>query len=675
MIQYDYNKKKIIPFNENKLVRCRWLQDMFRRYEEYYRSEIARIIRNQRFYWGVNYGKWPSYVIEVLKSQGRTPPNYNISAKKIESDIGSFIANGFDMKWGTISGRKSDWAMHITDMALSDKRNCDWETSEIIAMRDMKVLVGYERMFVSDRFDSTFGNVAFEPLPPTHIYIDPSWKSPNAWDIDNYFEWGMFTIAQIIELFPHLKDELKDWKEREERTGINFGDYSAGVQRWQTTEQKWGDYHKVITYHSLYKYERDWEYDLVNRCPFPETGYPEGSEKEREAKQRYVEEAGLKEGDYTTIKQKKREKRIEVIIPTVHNELFAIAGKDRIQTNNCNIYPLGNCFYGQFRGMVDDLYDLDLDFNKNEMNMQDIMQRSAKGSYVMDEALTGGDEGKKREIEERANVPGAKIWVAEGATQDLGPRGGIVELPGYQPTPEMFNQAQRKLQLADWLTTPASMDSRSDVANPSGKLFQSQVQVGLVGQKYPMSILKRHKTEKMMAYALQAKITYSGYPRSFSRSNDEPLEINTRGNDPMGRRVVINNISTMPMMKVTLVQSISGLNVRTELREQYHNSLQYCQDPRDRLIKLIVLEGIFETQDEKEERKEELKRAFQILKINEATTITIDQKKKMAEAGQIGIQKPPMSPEEINAVQGEFSEEEAKQGTLQEQLQPNMEVT
>jgi hypothetical protein len=646
---------------------------MFNRYEDYYQSEITHIIRNQRFYWGRDYGQWPSYVIEILKNQGRTPPTYNITAAKIEKELGSFIANGFDMKWETVSGKNSNWANYLTDMALSDKRNCDWQTSKVIAMRDMKVCVGYERMVISDRFDSTFGNIGFEPLPPTHIYIDPSWKTPHAWDIDNYFEWGMFTPSQIIEMFPNVADELAEWKEREEFTGINFGDYNAGVQRWQTTEQKWGDYHKVITFHSLRKYTRDWEYDLINKCPFPETGFPEGSKEEAEAKRQYIVEAGLNEGDYTVVKQKKREKRIEVKCPTLNIEMFLAAGKDRIQTNNCNIYPLGNSMYGQFRGVVDDLYDINIDFNKEQMNENEMMLTAAKGSYIMDEALAGGDEGKKREIEMRSNVPGSKIWVAEGTTQDLGPHGGIIELP-HQPIPtDMFNYSGRKLDLADWLTSPAAMDSRNDNPNASGKLFQSQVQVGLVGQQYPMSIIERNETEKMMAYALQSKITYSGYPRTFAKSEGkgEPLEINTPGVDPIGRRIIINNISKMPEMKCTLVKSLSGLNIRSELRDNYLGSLQQFNDPNDRLAKLIIMEALAQTMDYSDETKEELRKAYMMLKANAALALTLNQRRLMMQLQGPAVVQPQQQviDNQPDVTEGKFDEIEAQRGTLQEQPQ------
>lgn len=675
----DYKKleRVTLPYEESKWVRNRWLMNMFNKYEDYYRNEIERIIRNQRMYWGINFGHWPAYVVEKLRVQGRRPHQYPIIAKKIESQIGSYIANGFDIKYMTVSGKMSPWSMNLQDMSYSDKSNCDWESSELIALRDMHVMVGYERMFISDRYDSTFGNIAFEALPPTHIYLDPGWKTPNAWDIQNYFEWGLYTVKEIIALFPKMEPELKEWRYREEISGIDFGEYHAGVQRYRNTEEKWGDRHRVITFHSIEKVERMWEYDLVNKCLFPETGFDLDSKEDREAKQLYMQENGIQEGQYTKVKQKKNIKRIEVICPSLNNEMFLAAGKDRIQTNNCNIYPVGNNFYGQFRGVVDDLHDVQVDFNQGQMNIQDIQKRTAKGAFILDEALTGGDLQKKREIESGWNDPAARIWVAEGTTQELGAHGGMIELRGVQPTADMFNQTNKSLDLADWLSTmPAAMDSRSESTTESGKLYQSKVQVGLIGQKYGMKIYERHKKEKAAAYMLQAKITYSGYPRSFSKNGkkDDALEINSPAIDPMGRRVIINDITKMPEMKVILIPSTSGLNVRTELRSQYSEVLQLLTDPKDRLIKLIFVQGIFDTQDMPEDKKEEVNKGLQMLITEEAMNVTMRLTQLQAQMQQFGLQPPGAQDQTdpgVNAETGEFSEEEAMQGTPQDIMLQN----
>ena len=668
-MNYKNDHKQLIPFDDSKHARSMWLQNLFVKYENYYRNEIDRMIRNQNMYWGVNYGQWPSWVVEKLKEQGRVPPTYNIIAKKIESNIGNYLANGFDLKFSTVSGHKSDWAMHLKTMALSDKRNCDWQTSENVCLRDNHCMVGYERMRISDRLDPVFGNIAFEVLPPTHIYISPSWKSQHAFDIRDYFEWGFFTVGELIELYPHIESELKEWRDRELLTGVDFGNYAGGVQRWSTVEQKWGSAHRVITFHSTRKYEREWEYDLLNHCPFPENGFKVGSDEDRQEKQKYIEQNGIQD-KYVTVKQKKTDKYIEMIVPSINNELFIVKGKDRIQTNNCNIYPLGNQFYGQYRGFVDDLYSTQDDVNVGNMRIMDIQARSAVDARFLDKALVHGDEELMHEIEAMVNRPGANIWVDEGVMNELGANGGIVPIKPSSPTPDMFALPDKRLSLADYLTTPAASEARNDVTNPSGKLFQSQVAVAQVGQKYPLAILERHKREKMQAYAIQARITYSGYPRTFTETiGGEPIEINIPGEDPMGNRVWINNIDKMPDMTVTVTPAQNGFDLKEDRRTNYGQALQYLTDPADRLLKLIAMERVFDTIEGTDEEKEEFQRAITMLKTNAAMLLTAEHYKVMAELGNVGIVPQQGEIQGVNATPLERPVDQGRaiEGTLQDE--------
>jgi hypothetical protein len=665
----EYKVRKKIAYDEPKYVRNRWILDMFNKYETYYRTEMHRMITNQRMFWGVNFGQWPAYAVEKLIAQGRKPPTFNMLAKKIESKIGSYLANGFDIKYEARSGKNSHWATSLMDMMYDDKSTCDWETSEIIALRDMGCMVGYERMLISEQNDSDFGDIAFEPLPPTHIFLDPSWKSPYVNDIRNYIEYGDYSVSKICEMFPGKADHLRDIRMREEVNGMNFGEFMGGVQRYRTSEEKWGDFHRVITFHYVDTVDREWEYDLINRCPFPETSYDQGTEKDRMIKMEYMSRMGLTSEDVTTIKQKRKIKRLEAICPTLDNEMFLASGKDRIQTNNCNIYPIGNSFYGQFRGDVDDLADVQISFNKTKMNVEDIISRSAKGAFVLDKALTGGDDRVRQEIEDNWNNPAARLWVDEGTTAELGPHGGIIPLPSHPPSPEMFKVQQDDLYLADWLSTmPSAMDSRSESSSESGKLYQSKVQMGLITQKYGMKIYERHKKAKAQAYPLQAKITYAGYPREFKRiARGEKLLINQPAIDENNRRIIINDISLMPEMSVSLTPAASGTNLRTELRSKYTETLPLLVDPNDRLLKLIMIKNIFGTYDLQEEEKEELKRACDLLLNLTASQLVLAYNQIEQQTQQRGIV--PQIPPNENAPQiseGKFDEKKAIQATPQD---------
>lgn len=683
MSTYKSSRKQ--PWDMDRYERARFVAMMFYKHEDYYEPELRRLIRNQRMMWGVNFAQWPAYVVERLRMQGRRPPTFNIIGKKIQTQIGSFMANGFDIRYTPTTGRIDQLTNSVNDMRFSDEHNLDWKVSERIALRDCFTMVGYERMYISDQF-SELGNIAWEPLNPAHVFLDTGWKSGFVNDIRHYFEYGMFLASELAEMFPDQADKLKELKSREEFDGVDLGEFHGGVTGYRDTESKWGSRHKLITFHHVTKEERFWEYDLKHRCNFPETGFDAGSEMDREAKIQYIQMMGLDPNhDVTIRKQIRRVKRVESICPTIDAELFLTAGKDKIQTNNCNIYPIGDQYNGQFKGTCDELYDVQLSYNKGRMNVDDIIMRSAKGAFVLDEALANGNAEKMRQIESEWNNPAARIWVEEGSTVDLGPNGGIIELPAGNVSPESFRQSAELFDLADSLSmVPAAMDARTESSGESGKLYQSKVQVGLIGQKYGMEIYEAHKKDKAAAYIIQSKITYAGWPRTFVKpGSEEPIEINRRMTDGFGNRYIVDDISKLPDMLVSLIPSRQGINMRTELRSQYAESLPLLADPADRLARLVILSSLYKTYELPEVEKQEVDMAFQMLKQNAALQETMNHLQlkgavQQAMAGPAGPQMTagggaPQLPHQVTA--GEPSAAEMNQGTPQEGVVPGEEFT
>lgn len=626
MARYGKKKSGPTPRNygtEEKYLRVRWVSDMYDRYMSYWSPEIERYRRNARFSWGLDFGQWPSYVVEKLREQGRRPPTYNVAGWKVETLIGSFIANGFDMKFQPSVGKLDSLTIKLQGMHLSDKGNFDYDASERVALRDCFATgVGFERMYIDDRYHE-FGNIAYEAVDPLQTLLSPSWRSTHAYDIENYITWGMYTPLEIANKYGKItSDKLRELREREESEAFDYGEYQGAVPVYTDSEEKWGDRHKLIEFHWLKKEEYETEYDLKNKCNFPETGFTRGSDEDRAIKEAYIEMMGLdRNSDITWVHVKKRVKMYEAIAPTIDREMLIAPGKDRIQTNNINLYPLGRKFRRQFKGITDELYDINLAINRGEMTADDIGMRTAKGAFLLDRALTGGDDAKAAEIEAQWNDPAARIWVEEGVTQDL-PGGGIIPLP-HSPIPADFSrQTDRRYDLADKFSlVPASHDAQSAGPGTSGKLFQSEYQAGLIGQRPYMEIYKSYKREKTEAYPVQAKITYAGMPREFGDvKGGETYEINRPGRDQNGNRVMLDDISKLPLMKVNVFPSRMGPDLRTELRTQNLEQMELFVDPADRLLKLIMLGGISETMQNTDEEKEEMEQALFLLKQEAALT-------------------------------------------------------
>lgn len=607
--------------DEEKASRIGWLVRQHDRYEQYWTPEIEFAVRNARVYWFVNFGMWPQEVVDKLRSQGRRPPSIPVIPDKVESLVGNFIANQFDMKIEPRTGEHTTLTQKGQDIILSDKYNLDWDSAEILCLLDSFIKVGYERLVVTDLKDP-FGNIAFETINPRHTLLCPAWKSPYVRDLTDYFVWDKMTVAQMKMLFPQTSERLDELYQRELREGVDYGYNYGNVPKYRTAEEKWDGMHKVIEYHHVKIIDRMYEYDKKNQCWFPDTGYKQGSQEDKFGKLIYAQQHQLTPDDICMLKQHKRVKYVEAICPDIDKELYLTHGKDRVQTNNCNIYPLGIRYYGQFQGIVDRLYDLNTGINKGEMNIQDIQARAAKGAFILDRALTGSDPDLERQIESAWNDPAARIWVEEGATERL-PKGGIIPLPTVTPTGDMFNQTERYYSLSDrYSKVPAAQDSRSESGQESGRLFKFKFEAGIIQQKYLQHFYQQHKRDKIEAALCQARITYSGVPRKFNRPGGDVITINTEAiNMFTGDKIILDDISTLPEMSVVLIPSKSSVSVRQNIKETSGELLQFTKDP---LVALVLEEHIALTSEISEEQKEEVEKAFSLAKMEAAMNKTMN---------------------------------------------------
>lgn len=618
----------------DKYARILWIKRNFDRYETYWKGDMEMAVRNARMYWHINYGQWPMHVVEKLRSQGRRPPTFPVIPDKIETLVGNFIQNTFDIRLEPRTNQINSLTLKMQDIITSDKHNLDWDTAKYLCLLDSFIKMGAERMVVTDLKDP-FGNLSWESLNPRHLYLCPAWKSPYNRDLMDYMVFEDLNLGQIKNVYPKSSPKLNELYRREKMEGVDYGIYYGAVPRWRSIDDKWSGKHRVIEFHHVQNHEYRWEWDKINNCWFPETRCKANSEEDRAIKMQYVQQMGLSADDIVLLKRKKRVKFIEAICPDIDKELFLDKGKDIIQTNNCNIYPLGIRYYGQYQGMVDRVYDLQIGINKGEMNIQDVQMRAAKGAFLLDRALSGGDPEIERDIETSWNDPAARIWVDEYATERL-PKGGIVELPGVSPTPDMYHQTERYYELTDRLSkVPAVQDARTESNKESGKLFKFKMEAGILQQKYLLKFYETHERDKIEAAITQAKITYAGVPRTFPvpgtkdliRINEEAIDIST------GRRVILDDISALSEMNVVLIPSRTSVSVRDDIKQTAAELLPMSEDP---LVKLCLEENIAMASElaGDDGAKEQIEKAFHLAKTEAAISKVANIKSLMIQISQ-----------------------------------------
>ena len=672
----------------NQVQRIELLLKQFTNYELYHQKDLNRFIRNARMYWHLDFGMWPEAVVEKLRKEGRRPPTYPVIPDKIETLIGSYLSNGYDVKMVPDDDTLDEMTIRVMDMYLSDKKKLDWDCSHIVALLDSMIGVGYERFYLTDHVDE-FGNLAMESLNPRYTLLSPAWKSNYARDIDDYFTWSMQSATEIVKKNPRHSERLLELYERERMDGIDYGVSVGGAPRYKDADQKWMSGHKVIEFHHVERIDRMYEYDVKNKTWFPDTGYKPGSAEDRAIKMHYIKIMGLDpDRDVKWLKQKKVVKYVETIVPSIDMELKLKDGKDVIQANCVNLFPLGIRYWGQFMGLVvDRMYDVQQTINKGEMNIEDMIQRMAKGAFLIDAGLFGGDAKIEDEIRANWNDAAAKMVVDEGSTARY--PNGLIPLPTVAPTPEMFRNTERYYDHADRFSKVSSaQDSRTEGSNESGKLFNMKFEASKLQQIYPKRFYERHITAIAEAWIFAAKHSYAGIQRTFSKEGlgKDTFDINVPGVDTItGKPVIINDIATLPRMKVTLAPSENGLNMRLQKRNEMGELLGLVEkDPNDRLYKVLFTKEVLKTMEFGEEFKNEVEMASKLL-MEAAALQTMAQIKQLqsqltmadAQNQQVqaklggGEQAAIAAPEEQappNISQREPDEEEMVQGTtMQEQ--------
>lgn len=634
--------------------RIQWIQAQFHRYHKYWEPDLARAVRNTRMYWHINFGQWAPEVVKRLKEQGQRPPTIPVIPDKVETLVGSLVANGFDIKFEPADGGVDSLTLMLQDMWYSDSSNMDWESPELEALVDMCIYCGYERMYVSDRNDP-LGNLAFERINPLHVLTDPSWKSNDPYDIRSYFVWDNLTANEIMARYPKAGEKIAEQREREKIEGV---DYGLNEIQFNTWDEKWGGPHRVLEFHHVATKESWAEFDTKNHIFLPDTGKARGSDDDRALKLKYITDNGLSSEDIQFIRKNERIARVEAVCPALSGDTFLTKGDDPIQTGTVNLYPIGMRYHGQHLGIVvDRIYDMQIAINKGEMNMSDIQTRSAKGAYLLSESITGGDDQKREAIEADWNKPGAKIWIDEDA--DLRSGNLIIPLPATPLTSDVISSVNRNYDMADRFSkVNAAADARVESSKESGKLFRYKLEAGQISQKIPMKLYEKHKEHKARAYAEQCKITYAGMSRTFTKSGGESITVNRPTYNVLtGDLVVEDDVSTLPKMRVIITPSPSGISVRQDQRQQASEILALMNDPRDRLIRLIALGTILDTAEQSDASKEEYKKALALCKAQAALDIgsQIQNSKNAIKQGQLqdaGLEQQFAGPPQQPAVPG-----------------------
>jgi len=612
----------ITSFDREKKEPLAAIQDIMlqkRRAEDYFYPDRERLVRNMRMYWATDYAQWPQYIVDRLRSQGRNAPSYNVTGNKVEALGGLLLKNQFDAKFEPKTGEVNSLTLRLQDMYLSDKELMDWDSSYKDFLINFLVTFGVEQMVVSDRH-SPLGNIGFESVNPIMWMPDPNWKTPYPRDMRHCFKFGYLSAKEILDIFPDKRDELNQDLKLEDKYGEEYGEWrSPHSYLYKDLEGKWGSKHLVVEYHYLEPRRRTVEFNKREGVLFPE-----GDDVSKRQYALGRPGGPLMPHEIMFIEQKKKVYRIQTAIPTLSDQFFFEDREHEIQIDRLPFFPAGvGRFNGQYRGIVDDLYDVQQNINKNEMDMTDIRQRAAKGAFFLDPEIVDQDPTEQEKIEAEWNNPGFRMWTKPGALSDTNAR-YIVEVPQTNIPGDLVQNTDRMWNLADRLSKqPAAADARTESGSESGRLFTAKYEAGLVAQGVMNKNLELHLNDKAEAYMLQSRITYAGVERSFPMAGGKGAFKVNEFVEADGHIAIRNDISKLPRHQVIITQNPKGTTISAHNRV-LNAEMMKTLGSNQGLLQVALMERIFDSLEVSEEEKEENRRMMEILKLRETMMVVND---------------------------------------------------
>lgn len=577
--------------------------------QEYYSTDRERLIEMSRLYWGVDYGHYSQYVVSKLLSEGRQPVQIPLLTNKLDGLRGALIRNQFDIKYMSMDGKFDKLSMALQDMYYSDKETMNWDWSYNIFLRDFLLQFGVEEMVISQRH-SKLGNLSFIPRNPALCFPDPNWKDGNGWSLRECDIIGFYTADALMEMFPDKADALRAEKERQQIINkINqvvvreYGPHQSGIP-YQNIEAKWGEQHMVIEHHEMRTETRTWEHNIRDGIvPFPETGFKAGSSDDISKKKHYIEQNQLDpETEIRRMPQTKRVYYKTIVCPGLTKDVVLFDGPHYMQIGRLPLFlSTPSRFGSQMRGIADLLKDVQLNTDRYILMMQEILNRSARGAFVMDPAIVGGDAAKMAEFESEWNNGAARLWSVMGASQTgQGLAGYIKELPSNHIPNDLMGFSQLMEGYGDKYSyqTP-STEGRSESSKESGKLYQSKYEAAIISRGVIDRELEIHSKDKAEAYMLQAKITYAGIPRTFPKiGGGKSITVNELALDSEGGFARNNDISALPRQRIIIQPSQRGVDVRVSNRGMFTELKMNERDPLMNAIYDKQIFGTFEMTDE-----------------------------------------------------------------------------
>jgi hypothetical protein len=329
-----------------------------------------------------------------------------------------------------------------------------------------------------------------------------------------------------------------------------------GIDWNKNWPEKQGDKYLVVEHNYLKKEKITREHD-------PVTGVTIWEWMDEDQRRQIIAENLIDEDRLQKIDVYDDVQYIYTFVPGLTNQFPLLDVKSEFQLGRLNFFPWstdrGN---GKPLPMVDQLRDAQMEINKRISTISHIAESVLTTGTVVDEAIFGMDESKKREFEQNYNNPRKIHWMAAGMSRQF--PNAIRPVMDRQIPGDLFGIANMMVDLYDRLVPqPAASEGRTERSGESGILFAQKVEVAKTMQTTLMASIRQLWNDIGEAYFFMSKQLYGKGRRVFTSGNGmAKTVVNEEYINEYGETVVYNDFSGLSRHRVIVGEAPAGVNNR-----------------------------------------------------------------------------------------------------------------
>lgn len=599
------------------------------------RRNRERSYNNWRAYFAVDGGQYPVHLINQFNKEKRHPEQYNIIGPKIDTLAGALSSEKFDIGYKPHGRPKNALTQALEVSFLADKDLCHYEYHISNVIRNGLIYNGDIKIMMSNKYNP-LTNICFEEVPPGFLIRDPYWYSDDCFECEKAWEIFHMDAREIAETYDVSAPLLEDALKRLKRFGGDYREFDADFNEQIRMGMK-GHLYRVIEYHWVEKVKvKRLMGQIMNTrrfIPFPVT--KDQNVLEQYMLQNKVDPFSLMPYTYTD-----KIHHLATICPDlIPGGVLVDKVADTQPRGLPYIHFAANRAFGQDKGIVDDIIDLQRRLNKDEMKLSDLIQSAAGGGKVISRDLFPKPH-EQQKVEQNITNPRAIFW-ADGDEMASGK--AIHYLNQNQFNPQIVDQIARLWDVIDRISkVPAAMDAMSESANESGVLFDRKLQVARMGIVTLIERLKEFRRNISEAYYNQWQLAYNDIERQMETNDGKQSITLNKKVFKSGKIFIENRPAMIPRSTVIINESPANptklMAKRALYSELYDRAVQTNPEQAS-----LFFKGMVKTLDLDDEEMEELKFSTMLQRVRDVKRLkteiaTLDATEKQAVLASIQAQ-------------------------------------